>query len=85
MNYVYNIGKFTPLTSSELSDAANEVCVFKVFEASDFTGTTNRISGIHCSCNGNGEFELLPAVHPDCVAGGKRYMKCRICGGVSHL
>ena len=44
-----------------------------------------RLEGNHCECYGNGEFVLLPADHPDCVEGMKRYMQCRKCGGWSHL
>jgi len=45
----------------------------------------SRISGEMCSCNGNGEFVLEPPHSTMCREGGKRYMECRNCGGVSHL
>lgn len=50
-----------------------------------------RLIGHHCDCgvdeNGytKGEFILLPLDDECVVEGGKAYMKCRICGGVSHL
>lgn len=44
-----------------------------------------RIQGNHCDCNGNGEFVLLSKNNKCVVEGGKPYMKCRICGGYSHL
>ena len=46
----------------------------------------DRITGKHCDCEeGTGEFILLPANEPVVVEGGKSYMTCRKCGGMSHL
>lgn len=39
-----------------------------------------RLDGVHCRCNGEGEFLLRPY-----EPGEKNYMDCRKCGGVSHL
>jgi len=48
--------------------------------------TLDRIAGEHCDCGeGRGEFVLLPETDPVVVEGGKDYMKCRVCGGYSHL
>ena len=51
---------------------------------SDYPG---RISGSgHCDCKNGGKFNLLPKNHRSVKSsGGKCYMKCRICGGISHL
>lgn len=53
-----------------------------------------RLSGAHCNCGcdtsliGNpslGEFDLLPLTDDSVQEGQKAYMKCRKCGGYSHL
>lgn len=86
MNKVYLPGKKVPATPEELAKAANAITVANPFSPSDFTGENSRIAGAgHCYCGGNGEFELLPLYDEAVKSGGKRYMVCRICGGVSHL
>jgi hypothetical protein len=77
-NRVYYPGSDVPLTPLQLAretDYAFGVC-----------GFPGRLSGSgFCDCAGGGEFELYPKDDPDVISGGKRYMKCRVCGGVSHL
>ena len=85
MNKVYLPGSDTPLTPFELAREANAILTKNVFEAFNFFGKDSRVAGKHCSCSGNGEFELLPIDDPDVIEGGKRYMRCRICGEWSHL
>ena len=54
----------------------------------DISGSeaAHRLEGSHCACPPNrGEFVLLPMSDPAVKEGGKRYMKCRICGCYSHL
>lgn len=85
-NLVYEKDSNIPMTPQELADAANAITTSHPFTAADFAGPKSRIAGAgHCDCGGNGKFELLPINHPDVQEGGKRYMICRICGGVSHL
>jgi len=71
----------TPLTPSELVIKFAEVGGV----ASEDEMVSDRLSGHLCSCEHGGEFELFPLDHPGVVEGGKRYMKCRKCGEVSHL
>lgn len=56
--------------------------------------TSYRLTGYHCDCGcdenaigkpSRGEFELLPLTDSSVREGGKAYMKCRKCGGYSHL
>ncbi len=65
------------LTQSEI-EAKIDCEAYEMYDMS-------RIEGSHCDCNGNGEFELLPRNDESVIEGGKDYMKCRICGGHSHL
>lgn len=50
-----------------------------------------RLKGWHCYCGENehgyskGSFDLLPLYSEEVKSGGKAYMSCRKCGGVSHL
>lgn len=86
MNKVYYKNGKVPLTPKELATAANVVCQKPIFTPEMFEGEKSRISGNgHCYCNGNGEFDLLPASDPVVKESGKRYMVCRKCGGFSHL
>lgn len=86
MNKVYYKNRRIPLSPEELAKEANALSKRNLFKPSDFIGENSRIAGEgHCSCGGNGEFELLPEDDPDVVSGGKRYMVCRKCGGWSHL
>jgi hypothetical protein len=78
INKVFYPGSDVPLTPKQLADEAGPP-----LRESDYL--PSRISGRHCDCKSGGEFELLPKDHPDVVAGEKRYMQCRICGGWSHL
>ena len=66
------------------------------FKTTDFGlfDKESRICGQHCNCgtfDGTtsgitaGEFELLPQDSPEVEEGGKAYMRCRKCGGISHL
>lgn len=79
INKVYKKGSGIPLKPVQLAKEAG----FNITPA-DYPA---RISGSgHCDCPDGGEFELYPKSHPSVKSsGGKRYMKCRICGGVSHL
>ena len=45
----------------------------------------DRLKGGHCACNGNGRFLLFPITDEAVQEGGKRYMRCTKCMGVSHL
>ena len=51
----------------------------------------DRLKGYHCDCGTNeqgyskGSFDLLPLYDEAVKSGGKAYMTCRVCGGVSHL
>ncbi len=87
MNQVFYASGKMPLTPEQLAKEANALYKNKtVFYPSDFRGPDSRIAGNgHCYCGGNGEFELLPLMHPDVIEGKKRYMICRKCGAVSHL
>ena len=81
MNKVFSTPTdINPLSPEALAVEANKVMRRPVFTATDFP---ERITGNHCWCGGNGEFVLEPV--SECLEGGKRYMKCRICGGYSHL
>jgi hypothetical protein len=77
INKVYYPGSDVPLMPCQLAAEAGPH-----MRASDYPA---RITGKHCDCKDGGEFVLLPRVHPDVVAGGKRYMTCRKCGCASHL
>ena len=66
-----------PLTPEGLAMAARELNEDVRITTSDYP---ERITGNHCNCLGNGEFVLQPA-----EKGQKRYMRCRICSGYSHL
>lgn len=62
------------------------------FFSKDILDSKNpRLKGIHCRCGTNengftkGEFVLFPLDHEAVREGGKAYMKCRKCGGFSHL
>jgi len=75
---VFYKGDSIPLTLAQLAKEAGPF-----LKVSDFP---ERVSGRgHCDCEGGGDFELLSADDPAVVEGGKRYMRCRICGGISHL
>lgn len=86
-------GEKKSLYCFELATWANEVHKLAggkkaVFTPLDFP---ERLKGHHCSCGvteegySAGEFELFPLDSEEVKEGGKAYMKCRICGGVSHL
>ena len=79
INKVFKKGSDIPLKPVQLAKEAG----FNITPA-DFP---SRISGSgHCDCPNGGEFELYPKSHRAVKSsGGKRYMKCRICGGISHL
>lgn len=85
MNKVYLPMSNTPLTPFELAREANKLTKRSHLSSFEYMGKESRISGNHCDCMGNGEFELLPVTDPDVIDGGKRYMRCRICGCYSHL
>lgn len=86
MNYVFERGSNIPLTPKRLAAEANAITSNNLFTALDFKGPNSRIQGAgHCRCHGNGEFVLLPIQDSAVQEGGKRYMKCRRCGCVSHL
>ena len=87
MNQIYLMGSNMPLSPQQIAVQANVLHPkTKPFTAADFSGEKSRISGNgHCDCSGDGEFELLPASHPDVREGQKRYMICRKCGAYSHL
>jgi hypothetical protein len=78
INKVYYKGSDKPLTPKQLARAAGYwLTEYDLLE---------RISGNgHCDCKNGGEFELLPTKNYPVKEGNKRYMKCRICGGHSHL
>lgn len=79
VNKVFYNGTDILLTPKQLAEEAG----FN-FEEADYP---DRISGRgHCECKNGGEFDLLPKNHPAVAeSGGKRYMRCRKCGCVSHL
>ena len=77
INKVFIKGADEPLTPKQLAVEAG-----LHFNESDYPA---RISGRHCYCVDGGEFVLLPEDDPDVIAGEKRYMQCRVCGGWSHL
>lgn len=90
MNKVFYEGGKRPLTPLEIKaeccavNIALQIPIHPIilqWQPDDFA--KSRLSGAHCDCNGDGEFELLSL--DECLEGGKRYMKCRKCGGVSHL
>ena len=67
-----------------------------IFSAVDFAHTTldggmQRLFGHMCDCgvsdNGfsKGDFVLLPLNDETVISGGKAYMKCKTCEGISHL
>jgi len=86
MNCVYRRDENIPLTAVELAYEANRITRSKPFTPNDFIGSNSRIQGTgHCDCCGNGRFELYSVLHPFVCEGKKRYMKCKICGGISHL
>lgn len=86
MNQVFDVNGKVPLTSQEIADAANALSHNKPFTKEMFEGPSSRIQGTgHCSCSGNGEFELLSLYDSAVQEGQKRYMQCRKCGGWSHL
>lgn len=85
MNSVYIPGRSEPLGPADLAREANAITKHKPFCWFDFIGPRSRLNGDHCSCCGNGEFVLFPVNDPVVVSGQKRYMQCRICGGISHL
>lgn len=83
-NKVYRTGDETaPLNPTELAYEAKLLGDWVGVTPADYPA---RISGeSHCECNGYGEFVLLPIDDPGVQEGGKRYMRCRKCGQVSHL
>jgi hypothetical protein len=72
-NRVYRPGGSIPLSRYELAaEAGGKI---------KYTDYPERLTGVHCDCGeGRGEFELLPKEE-----GQKRYIRCRLCGGHSHL
>ena len=68
------------ISDENLARAANEISI--KLQPCDIP---ERLSGQHCSCPNGGEFVLLPLNHRMVKSGGKRYMRCRICGEYSHL
>lgn len=84
-NKVYRPGGTVPLSPVELAMEANAITKKRPFGAWDFRGADSRIAGVLCDCPDGGEFELLPKDDPDVIEGGKRYMRCRVCGAFSHL
>ena len=81
MNFVYEMGKLTPLTPSQLADAANLVNPFGAYTEMDFMGSDDRTQNIMCQCKGSAEFELLPPKDGEY----RRYVRCRICGEIKPL
>jgi len=77
INKVFYRGCAIPLTPKQLAAEAG----FNFVE-SDYP---KRISGQLCVCPNGGEFDLFPKNHPAVIEGGKRYMRCWICGETSHL
>lgn len=65
----------TPLTPAQLVSLAIKSGMTARLE--DYPA---RISGVHCGCSGPGEFFLMKQ-----KPGEKRYMRCRVCGAMSHL
>ena len=88
-----------PLKPDQIADWANKVHRLvgggkDVFTARDFSqilACHSRLGGCHCSCGvnekgfSNGQFDLLPLDDEAVISGGKAYMVCRVCGGISHL
>lgn len=96
MNKVYlDKTKLHLLTPTELTQKANFMTDKKPFTDFDYSkiNPQNRLFGDHCSCCGNGEFilentdEELIEIGLDNYSyhGGKRWIKCLKCGGISHL
>ena len=78
INKVFYRGSNIPLMPKQLAAEAG----FNFLE-SDYP---YRISGKMCDCENGGEFDLFPKDHPAVIeSGGKRYMRCWICGEISHL
>jgi hypothetical protein len=84
-NFVYAKGENIPLSPGQLADEANAICRGTPFSCLDFSSFEGRTSGQHCSCKEPGRFNLFPKDDSMVQEGGKRYMRCRICGGISHL
>lgn len=84
MNKVLNETKDGYLNPKELNVAFNAIYKNPRHKV-NFTDRemNERIDGVLCACEGNGVFELLSV--EKCLEGGKRYMKCTVCGEHSHL
>lgn len=86
-------GEKTSLNRNELAEWANEVHMASGGKRAPFVSLDfpERLKGPLCCCGvtkedySAGEFELLPLDSRDVLLGGKAYMKCRVCGKMSHL
>lgn len=83
---IYSLENEIPLLPEQLADEANAITTSKPFTPEMFVGKKSRISGSgHCDCQDGGMFVLLPLDDISVQESGKRYMRCLICGGISHL
>ena len=91
---VYRPQGTAPMSAGDLADWANAVHCLAGGKGSPFTPNmfpNERLKGHHCLCGvtedglTKGTFRLLPLNNESVRKGGKAYMHCEKCGGVSHL
>ena len=85
MNKVYESKSNKPLQIIQIVYRAQKARETANATLADYVGEKNRLAGRMCNCNGNGEFELLPAEDPMVSESGKALMFCRRCGRIANL
>ena len=80
MNCIFD--KKKELTTKE---ALREACCAVKGVKMIYPYNLDRLKGKKCPCNGHGIFDLFEADDPFCISQEKRFMRCRKCGGISHL